>query len=90
MAEAVEVHLSEMDANGVMKMSQQESVPLPADTELVLKPGGYHIMMIGLKKDLNVGDEIVVTLHFQNHEDIVLKVSVMDMADDAGSHDAMP
>ena len=89
-ADAVEIHLSEMDANGVMSMTRQESIALPVDTEVVFKPGGYHIMMVGLKKDLKVGDEIVVILNFQNHEDIVLKVPVMDMADDAMDHDSMP
>jgi len=78
----VEIHLSAMDANGVMKMSQQESIPLAADEEVVFKPGGYHVMMVNLKQDLKPGDEIVVTLHFQTHEDIVLKVSVMDMEGD--------
>jgi len=81
-ADAVEIHLSAMDANGVMKMSQQESIPLAADEEVVFKPGGYHVMMVNLKQDLKPGDEIVVTLHFQTHEDIVLKVSVMDMEGD--------
>ena len=89
-ADAVEIHLSEMDANGVMSMTRQESIALPVDTEVVFKPGGYHIMMVGLKKDLKVGDEIVVILNFQNHEDIVLKVPVMDMADDAMDHNSMP
>ena len=81
-ADAVEIHLSAMDANGVMKMSQQESIPLAADEEVVFKPGGYHVMMVNLKQDLKPGDEIVVTLHFQTHKDIVLKVSVMDMEGD--------
>ena len=81
-ADAVEIHLSTMDANGVMKMSQQESISLAVDEEVVFKPGGYHVMMVNLKQDLNPGDYIVVTIHFQNHEDIVLKVPVMDMEGD--------
>lgn len=77
-AAAVEIHLSQMNADGVMQMLPQESIALPADGELELKPGSYHIMIIGLKQDLNVGDEITVTLHFQNHENIPLTIPVME------------
>lgn len=93
-AAAVEVHLSKMGADGSMQMIPQESVALPADGEIELKPGSYHIMMIGLVKDLNVGDEITITLHFEKHEDIILTVPVMEAADMGGSgmdgHNTMP
>lgn len=84
-ADAAELHLSMMGDDGTMKMVQQEKLDLPADGELELKPGSYHIMLIGLKKDLNVGDEITVTLHFQNSEDITLTIPVKDAADMGGS-----
>jgi copper(I)-binding protein len=84
-AAAVEIHLSQMGADGTMQMIPQESIALPADGELELKPGSYHIMMIGLVKDLNVGDEINVTLHFEKHEDITLTIPVLDAAEMGGS-----
>lgn len=84
-AVAAEIHLSQMGADGIMQMIPQESVALPADGELELKPGSYHIMLIGLVKDLNVGDEITLTLHFQNHEDIILIIPVQDAANMGGS-----
>lgn len=83
-ANAVEVHLSTME-NGVMKMQKQESVLLPAGQMLELKPGSYHVMLIGLKRELKVGEEITVTLHFKNHDDITLTVPVKDAADMGGS-----
>lgn len=93
-AAAVEIHLSKMGADGTMQMIPQESIALPADGEVELKPGSYHIMMIGLVKDLNVGDEITVTLHFEKHEDITLTIPVMEAADMGGSgmdgHNTMP
>ena len=42
-------------------------------------------MLIGLKQDLNVGDEITITLHFQNSEDVTLTVPVKDAAEMGGS-----
>ena len=43
-AEAVEIHLSQMKADGTMEMIRQESIPLPAGGEVELKPGSYHVM----------------------------------------------
>lgn len=80
-AEAVEIHKSIMGADGVMRMVPQSAVPLPADGEVEFTPGGLHIMLVGLKLDLKVGDSIQVTLHFKSHEDILLTVPVMDAAD---------
>lgn len=84
-AGVVEIHLSQAGADGVMQMSQQESVAVGSGAELELKPGSYHVMLIGLKQDLNVGDHITLTLHFKNYEDITLIVPVRDTADMGGS-----
>lgn len=84
-AVAVEMHLSQMNADGVMEMTRQESIALPVDVDLELKPGGYHIMLIGLKQELKAGDEIALTLHFMIHEDIVLNVPVMETQNVGGA-----
>ncbi|MEW6403383.1 MAG: copper chaperone PCu(A)C [Chloroflexota bacterium] len=77
-AEAVELHSSTVDANGVMQMSPVAAVELLPDAEVYFEPGGLHVMFIGLKQDLQNGDEVQVTLHFRNHEDIVLTVPVQE------------
>lgn len=84
-ADAVEIHLSMMGDDGTMQMIQQEKFDLPAGAELELKPGSYHVMLIGLKQELKAGDEITVTLHFQNSEDLTLTIPVKDAADMGGS-----
>ncbi len=83
-ANAVEIHLSQMKADGTMEMIQQEAIAIPAGGETELKPGSYHVMFIGLKNDLAAGDEITVTLHFDNYEDMTLTVAVKDPADMGG------
>ncbi|MFZ5905494.1 MAG: copper chaperone PCu(A)C [Chloroflexota bacterium] len=77
-AEAVELHLSQMGPNGEMQMIPQTSIPLAAGEEVEFKPGGLHIMLIGLKQDLAIGDQFEATLHFKNHTDIVLTVEVKE------------
>jgi copper(I)-binding protein len=77
-AQAVEIHLSQMKADGTMEMIQQQSVAIPAGKALELKPGSYHVMLIGLTRDLKAGDEITLTLKFKNHADLTLTVPVKD------------
>lgn len=84
-AEAVEIHLSQMAADGVMQMIPQESIGLGPGRQVEFKPGSYHIMFIGLKQDLKAGDEIILALHFKYHADLVLTVPVKDATDMGGS-----
>jgi copper(I)-binding protein len=85
-ADLVEIHKTEEDANGVMQMNLQTSVPLPVDAEISFQPGGLHIMLTGLKQDLKIGDTINLTLHFKVHPDIPLSVPVLDAAASDHSH----
>ncbi|GAB4523399.1 MAG: hypothetical protein Fur0018_06170 [Anaerolineales bacterium] len=75
-AEAVEMHRSVMADDGTMKMEHQMSIPVPAKGSLEFKPGGYHVMLITLKRTLAVGDTFQVVLHFQNTGDIPIEVTV--------------
>jgi copper(I)-binding protein len=76
-AEAAELHESRMNGD-VMEMRQVQSVPLEAYGEIDFAPGKYHIMLVNMKQDLNVGDEIQITLHFKNFNDINIHVPVRD------------
>lgn len=76
-AVAAELHESKMNGD-VMEMRPLESVPLEAFAEVKFEPGGLHLMLVDLKKDLKVGDELELTLHFKNFEDINVRVPVRD------------
>lgn len=76
-AVAAEIHESKMNGD-VMEMHQLESVPLEAFAEVKFGPGKLHLMLVDMKKDLNVGDETEITLHFKNFEDINVRVPVRD------------
>jgi len=62
----------------VMEMHQLDSVPMEAFAEVKFEPGSLHLMLVNLQKDLKVGDQIEVTLHFKNYEDIKMMVPVRD------------
>ncbi len=61
-AGVVEVHEMAMEGN-VMKMrAVAGGLDLPAGKAVDLKPGGYHVMLMDLKKELKAGDTVPVTL----------------------------
>jgi periplasmic copper chaperone A len=76
-AQAVEMHESKMQGD-VMQMQQVTSVPVKGKESVEFAPGGLHVMLIGLKQELQVGDEFQVTLQFAEHEDITVTVSVQE------------
>ena len=75
-ASTAEVHMSMIDGNDVISMKMQEVVPIPAQQEVIFKPGGLHLMLIGLTRDLKTGDTISLTLHFKEAGNITLEVPV--------------
>jgi periplasmic copper chaperone A len=63
---AGEAELHEMTLQGgVMKMRSMAALDLPAGQTVVLKPGAVHIMLVGLKQPLRVGDSFPLTLEFE-------------------------
>jgi copper(I)-binding protein len=57
----VEVHEMTMDG-GVMRMREVKAIELPKGKTVTLQPGGYHLMLMDLKKPIAVGDVIPLTL----------------------------
>jgi copper(I)-binding protein len=63
-AGTVEIHTMKMEG-GVMKMSAVEGIDLPAKQTVRLAPGGYHVMLMGLKQPLKAGDHVPLKLTFE-------------------------
>lgn len=64
-AEKVELHRMVM-VGQVMKMREIDSLSLPAAKTVMLAPGGFHIMLLGLKEQVRVGETIPLTLHLED------------------------
>ena len=76
-AGTAEIHqMSEM--NGMMKMAKVQNLHVPAQGKVSLQPGGFHIMLINLKKPVNKGDIVSITLHFQDGGSIMVNADVRD------------
>lgn len=78
-AHMAEIHKSEI-VDGVMKMDAAGPLELAGHGTLEMKPGGYHIMLMGLAQPLKKGDEIEVTLTFEKAGAVKIKVPVGGVA----------
>ena len=65
-----------MSSGGMMGMQKVDRVEIPAGGKLELKPGSYHIMLIGLNQELKVGDKIDITLKFEKAGDVKVTAEV--------------
>jgi copper(I)-binding protein len=72
-----------LHSNGVMRM-QKVTAPLaiPANGTLAFMPGGYHIMMFGLRAPLRKGTQINLTLVFDDHSTWVVQLPVKSVKEE--------
>ena len=77
LATKVELHRSTME-DGIHRMEKVESIVVPAGGAVELAPGGYHVMLVGLKFMLMAEETIPVTFTFERSGDITTGVSVED------------
>ena len=66
-AGVVELHEMAMD-NNVMRMRAVPVLELPAGREVRLKPGGYHVMLLDLKRPLKVGEKVRIELRLETRD----------------------
>lgn len=86
-ADKLQIHEIKV-VNGTMEMREVSGgLPVPAGGSVVLKPGGYHVMLIGLKKPLKASETIPLTLNFEKAGKVSITVPIR--ATGAG-HDDMP
>ena len=74
-AKSVELHTMSMEGD-VMKMRQLDAIELPKGAMVELKPGGLHLMLMGLKAPLKAGDTFPMTLRFEKAGEVVVTVKV--------------
>ena len=87
-ADRFEVH-EVTHKDGVASMSKlAEGLTIPAKGSVELKPGGLHLMLIGLKRPLKAGEPVKLTLNFKNAGAVTVDFAVAPVgAQSAGEHD---
>lgn len=86
-ADHVEIHEMKME-NDVMKMRPlAEGIAVPAGQAVELKPGGLHMMFMGVKTPFRAGDMVPVTLTFEKAGPVEVMFPVVDPSKvKAGAH----
>jgi len=74
-AESVEIHETIRDGD-VMRMRPVAKLEIPAGGTLTMKPGGQHIMLINLKRELRPGDAVRLMLTFERAAPVLLDAPV--------------
>jgi copper(I)-binding protein len=74
-ASAATVHESKI-VDGVMQMRAVAALPVDSKAPATFSPGGYHLMLEGLKQPLKAGDQFPVTLTFEHAGPIETIVTV--------------
>ncbi|PWQ98350.1 copper chaperone PCu(A)C [Leucothrix arctica] len=79
-SEAVEIHEMIMGENGVMRMQQTKGgLVIPAGKTVELKPGGLHIMFIGLSEQMIPDETHKSLLKFEHAGDVEIEFIVKDI-----------
>jgi copper(I)-binding protein len=77
-AETVEIHAIKVVGADIRVHSLPEGLAVPPDTTLELRPRGYHLHLVGLKRPPALGADLPVTLVFQKAGRVELTLRVED------------
>ena len=70
------VHETSVDGAGTAAMRPVGRVELAVGDTVEFKPGSYHLMLMGLTKDLAVGQTVELDLVFEHAGTVVVKAEV--------------
>jgi len=73
--ERVEMHTMKLEGD-VMRMRQLDAIELPTGKTVELKSGGMHLMFVGLKAPLKVGESFPMKLRFEKAGEVTVDVKV--------------
>lgn len=75
-AATVETHETTVGDSGMMGMQHVDRIPVPAASSVALRPGSYHLMLMGLVAPLVEGSAIELTLTFEHAPGVTISVPV--------------
>ena len=77
-AETAELHNHIMEGD-IAKMREVEAIEVKPGEMARLEPGGFHVMLMGLRGPLNAGDMLPLTLIFEQAGEVTLEVPIKDL-----------
>lgn len=78
-----------VEKDGTMVMTKMEhGIALAPETGAILQPGGKHVMLMDMKKQLSPGDEVTFTLTYGDGETAKVTAPVKDAPEEEGHYHA--
>lgn len=84
-SDKAELHTHEKDGD-VMRMRQVPHIEIPANGEVALEPGGYHVMLMKLQQPLEQDSSFPLTLTFEHAGEVTVDVHVERMVKSRSEH----
>jgi copper(I)-binding protein len=85
-ASTVQIHESIMEGDVARMRELPNGIPIEPGETVTLEPGGLHIMLMDLVKDLDEGDTVTLTLQFENRTNMTFEAPVRAGAAGAMDH----
>ncbi|MDX1706432.1 copper chaperone PCu(A)C [Pseudidiomarina sp.] len=74
-ARAVEVHQHVL-TEGMMRMRRVPELTIAGGQTIVFQPGGYHLMIFGVKSPFVIGGQVEFSLHFADGDQVSIQADV--------------
>ena len=79
--DSIEMHVVEYNS-GTARMKQATKILVPANSSVELKPGGTHLMLMGPRRAVKAGEEVLMIAQDANERRFMLKFTVVDFRQD--------
>ena len=76
--DSIEMHVVEYNS-GTARMKQATKILVPANSSVELKPGGTHLMLMGPRRAVKAGEEVLMIAQDANERRFMLKFTVVDL-----------
>jgi copper(I)-binding protein len=87
-APSATVHRTDTDADGRAVMVAEPELAIPARSSVTFEPGGLHVMLTGITTDIQVGDDVPLTLTFEHAGKVTTTAVVIEPGTGTeGTHD---
>jgi len=85
-AESAELHISKVSEDGISTMEMIKTLDIPSGKTAQLKPGGMHVMLIGLKESFAGKKYVTLNMHFEKSGVIKIEIPVKSPVGGGGMH----
>lgn len=73
-----QIHETSTDASGMTGMQPVTEIPIPAGGSVSLKPGSFHVMLMGLQHDLTAGGTLELQLVFRQAGKLTVQATIRE------------